>query len=377
MATQQEWNSIPEILQAAKATLPAPLWYFSGSGPESEITVRRNRAAFDHVGFVPRVMRNVARRDTSTKFLGNRLFNPVMTAPVSYVGSFHPDGAGATARVAARVGTTSFVAANSSPSLEEVRAAAEGPMVFQHYAWGSLEWQERLIRKVENAGYDALCITVDEVAGAPRDRYLPAGFEARRRAGNTNPNLEPIGEGPDSVPAQGAEREEYVASFTWEEFDKIRDLTKLPVILKGIMSPLDAQLAVEHGTDVIYVSNHGGRRQDHVVSSIEMLPQVAQAVHGRAEIIVDSGFIRGTDVVKALAMGASSVLIGKLMLWALAAGGEYALERTLELLQQEVNTTMGMMGASTVDELTPDLVMPTFAPPPAPWPVEPMVYPEA
>ena len=212
MPEQRKWNTIPEIVQAAKATIPPPLWYFSGSGPESEITVRRNRAAFDHLGFMPRVMMgDMTKRTTATTFLGHRISSPVMLAPLGYIGSFHPDGAAATARVAAQAGTASFVATNSTPGLEEVRAAADAPIVFQLYMWGSPEWQERMIRRVEKAGYDALCITVDSAAAGRRDRYLPAGFENNRQAGTEHPNLESMGTGPGAEPARGKEREQYAA----------------------------------------------------------------------------------------------------------------------------------------------------------------------
>lgn len=348
-----------------------PAWAFSGSGPETEVTVRRNRAAFDRLALMPRVLRGVSDRDLCTTFLGHRLSLPVMLAPVGSIGMFHPDGAQPPARVADRVGTISFVATNASPSLEEVRAVCKGPLIFQLYVYGDREWLGTFLRRVENAGYDALCLTVDSPDSGRRDRRFANYGSQWFGRGVANFAADP------EYPGSAADRNRYLAGLTWDDVEWIKDHTKLPLILKGLLSPLDADLAVQHGVDVVHVSNHGGRRQDQLPSTIEALPQVLQAVNGRAEVIVDSGFMRGTDVVKALAMGARAVLIGKLMIWALAAGGEEGIERALELLRREISATMANVGASTIAQLTPDLVVPSFAPPAAPWPVELMDLPDS
>ena len=164
-------------------------------------------------------------------------------------------------------------------------------------------------------------------------------------------------------------RDEYNAALSWEDLAWLRELTDLPLMLKGILSPEDAELAVEHGVDTAYVSNHGGRQLDHAPATIEVLPEIVEAVGGKAEVVADSGFMRGTDVVKALAMGARAVAIGKLMVWGLAAGGEEALLRTLELLKTEIATTMANIGAKRVADLSPRSLRPSPPPDPAPWPV--------
>jgi isopentenyl diphosphate isomerase/L-lactate dehydrogenase-like FMN-dependent dehydrogenase len=360
----ENWQTIPEVVAAAKLTLSTPQWAFSGSGPETEVTVRRNRAAFDRLALMPRLLRGVAQRDLCTRFIGHELSLPVLLAPVGSIHSFHPDGARSPARVAERVGTMSFVATNAQPKLEQVREVAKGPTVFQLYVYGDREWQREMLRRVESAGYDALCLTIDSPDSGVRDRR----FAERSR----------WTEGANDRPERGAaasERQRHLADLTWDDVAWLREQTKLPFMVKGLLSPLDAELAVENGADVVYVSNHGGRRQDQLPSTIEVLPQVLAKVAGRAQVVVDSGFMRGTDVVKALAMGATAVGIGKLALWALAAGGEAGLERTLEILKREISATMANVGARTVAELTPDLVVPSFAPPEAPWPVEPMDLP--
>jgi isopentenyl diphosphate isomerase/L-lactate dehydrogenase-like FMN-dependent dehydrogenase len=366
----EDWQTIADVVLAARLGLTPPLWSFSGSGPETEVTIRRNRAAFDRIAFMPRVLRGAANPDPSTTFLGHRLSLPVMLAPVGSIALWHPEGALPAARVADRMGTISYVP-DAKPGLEGVRAASEGPIVYQLYAYmGDRDWQEYMVRRVENAGYSALCVTVDSAGGGVRQRPLAnrtlwtdesaaaeGGGRASEAAGRSR-NLPPA-----AVPQ---------ARLTWEDLAWLRDRTKLPFILKGVLSPRDAELAVECGVDAIYVSNHGGRRQDQLPSTIEALPGVIEAVARRAEVVVDSGFMRGTDVVKALALGASAVAIGKLMIWALAAGGEAGLQRTLELMQREIAATMASVGASTLADLTPALLMPSFSPPPAPWPVEPM-----
>jgi isopentenyl diphosphate isomerase/L-lactate dehydrogenase-like FMN-dependent dehydrogenase len=364
ISTPDHWQTIPEILPAARLAMSPPAWSFSGSGPETEVTVRRNRAAFDRLALMPRVLRGVAERDLSTTLLGQRLSLPIVLAPVGSIQMFHPDGARPSARVAEQVGTFSFVATNATPTLEESRAVSSGPMVYQLYVYGDREWQKDMLRRIENAGYDALCLTVDSPDSGVRDRrFANRQVWGERTNGAT---------GTEARAARAADRQRYLAGLTWDDVAWIREQTKLPMIMKGLLAPQDADLAVQHGMDVVYVSNHGGRRQDQLPSTIEVLPRILETVNGRAQVVVDSGFMRGTDVVKALALGANAVGIGKLMLWALAAAGEPGLERALDLLKREISATMANVGASSIGELTPDLVVPSFAPPAAPWPVEPM-----
>jgi len=269
------------------------------------------------------------------------------------------------ARAAAQIGTMSYVASPSTARLEEVRAAADGPIVFQLYAWeGDRDWQEDIARRVENAGYTAFCATVDSAGQAVYDRLLTRDHV---------PPSPPRTVEPDPGRRGQATRRTYSqARLTWDDIAWLRERTRLPFILKGVLSPRDAERAVKVGADVVHVSNHGGRRQDALPSTIEMLPQLVAAVGGHARVVVDGGFIRGPDVVKALALGADAVCIGKLQIWALAAGGEAGLVRVLDLLGGEVAATMANIGASTVADLTPEMVVPSFEPPLAPWPVEPM-----
>jgi glycolate oxidase len=354
--------TVREVVDAARARLSPQVWDYSCGGADSETTLRRNRSAFDHLAFRPRVLKGVGRPDVSNTFLGHRLSLPVMLAPVGSIARFHPDGALACARVADRAGTASFVGTLASPSLEQVRAGAGCPLFFQLYVYGDRRWTERLVRRVEEAGYSAICLTVDLAAYGRRERDLHNRFFPRESI--ERPNL-----GAAYEAASLVVRDEYNAGLTWEDLAWLRGITDLPLMLKGILSAEDATLAVEHGVDVVYVSNHGGRQLDHAPAAIEVLPEIAEAVGGRAAVVADSGFMRGTDVVKALAMGASAVAVGKLMVWGLAAGGEDGLLRTLELLKTEIATTMVNVGAGRVADLGPHVLRPSLPPAPAPWPV--------
>jgi glycolate oxidase len=220
----------------------------------------------------------------------------------------------------------------TQPNLEEIAAASRSPKIFQLYVQGDLKWIENLLARVKKAGYSALCLTVDTAHYGHRerqmmDRWLPP---SRRGSGY-----------------------EYRAALTWETLDAIKTMAGLPFILKGVATAEDAAIAVEHGVDTIYVSNHGGRQLDHGRATIDMLPEIVQAVGGRAQILLDGGIVRGGDVLKAIALGATAVAIGKLQGWGLAAAGQQGLVRVLELLESEITTSMGLLGITHIDQLTP------------------------
>lgn len=355
--------TINEVVDRARSELEPHIWDYSCGGAESETTLRRNRSAFDYVAFNPRVLRGAGQPSLSTSFLGHRLESPIMLAPVGSIGHFHADGALACARVAERAGTATFVGALASPLLEEVKAGAGGTLFFQLYVYGDRRWIEQLVKRAEFAGYSAICVTVDLAAYGRRERDLRNRFSARESV--ERPNLGTGQEGADHTL-----EDKYHAGFSWEDIAWLRRLTNLPLILKGILNPEDARVAVESGADAVYVSNHGGRQLDHAPAAIEVLPEVVEVVQGRVEVIVDSGFMRGTDVIKALAMGAKAVAIGKLMVWGLAADGEKGLSRTLGLLEREMFSTMANVGAECVADLTPQCLRGSFPPPQSPWPVE-------
>jgi glycolate oxidase len=237
------------------------------------------------------------------------------------------------AKAAHEFGTINFVSSVTQPSLEETAAASPHAKIFQLYVQGDMNWVEAMLARAKKAGYQALCLTVDTAYYGRRerqmmDRWLPP---SRRMTGY-----------------------EHRAALTWEMMDAIKEMAGLPFILKGVATAEDAALAVQHGVSAVYVSNHGGRQLDHGRGTIDMLPEIVAAVAGKAEIVLDGGIMRGSDVLKALALGANAVAIGKLQGWGLGAAGQEGLARVLELLETEIITSMGLLGVNRVDQLKPE-----------------------
>ena len=333
-----DWKTIDEMLAAAIGTLSTELWDGAMGGSGRETTLHRNAAAFDEIKLKPRVLTGVASADLRTSFAGLDLAHPVMAAPVGEIALFHPRGAAALAEATARSGTAAFIGAVSSPSLEEVRAAGTGPLIFQLYMFGDLAWMKRLVARAEAAGYEAICLTVDTPVSGRLERDL-------RNRLTLPPRPRPNFEGPYEPGSYSG------GLLTWADVARLREATRLPLILKGILSPEDAALAVLHGIDVVCVSNHGGRQLEGAPASIEALPEIVREVAGKAEVIVDGGIRSGVDVVRALALGARAVLVGKLMVLALAAGGCAGVVRMLDLLTDEVAVTMVNLGVAGVGDL--------------------------
>src|SRR5919106_2595497 len=325
-----DFVSNEEIIREARRHLNQGAWDYLVGGSESETTLRRNRLAFDRIAFRPRILVDVSHIDTSTTFLGHKLRIPVMLAPIGSLQEITPLGGVAVAKAAEEFGTINFVSTVTQPSLEEIAAASRSPKIFQLYVQGDLKWVESLLARVKRAGYSALCLTVDTAHYGHRerqmmDRWLPP---SRRMSGY-----------------------EHRAALTWEIMDAIKEIAGLPFILKGVATAEDAVLAVKHGVNTIYVSNHGGRQLDHGRATIETLPEIVEAVGGRAAVVLDGGVVRGSDVLEALALGATAVAIGKLQGWGLGAAGQGGLLRVLEILESEIITTMGLLGVSRIDQL--------------------------
>jgi isopentenyl diphosphate isomerase/L-lactate dehydrogenase-like FMN-dependent dehydrogenase len=350
------FRTIPEIVDAGRAKLSPEMWGNSFGGAESETTIRRNRTAFESLAFRPRMLTGVKDRELATSCLGHRISMPVMLAPVGGIARFDPGGGLAWARAAKQAGTIAFISHGSLPRPEDIQALDHGPVVAQLYVDGDVEWQKEYVRDATRAGYVGICLTADAPTLPRSDRDLMNNFSIREMKANDRGVILPAK--PDS----------YRAAFRWEDFSRLRDSTQLKLILKGVMSGEDAAEAVRRGTDAVYVSNHGGRATDHLPSTIEVLPEIVQAVAGKAEVVVDSGYIRGSDVVKAIALGANAVCIGRLAAWAIAAGGEPGLGYALELLRLEIGNVMAGIGARSVGELGPHCLRQTIVPAETPWP---------
>lgn len=332
-----EFASLQEIVYAAHQKLPQELWDHLSGGSDSETTLRRNRYALDSLALRQRVLVDVADIDTRTTFLGQTLATPVFLAPVGgFLGMAHPEGAVPVARAAVARGTTAFISTAAKPSIEAAQQAVDEPLIFQLYVRDGRKWIEDILDRAKAAGYRALCVTVDRAWYGRRERDLISRAAVREGFGDPR----------------------YQAGITWNDLVWMKERMKAPLIVKGIATAEDGRLAVEYGADVVYISNHGGRQLDHGQGSIEVLPEVVNAVSGRAEILVDGGILRGTDVIKAVALGARAVGVGKLLGWALAAGGQAGIERMLELLELEIRTAMGLMGVASLSELNPSWVRP-------------------
>ena len=287
-----------EVIMAARRNLTQDIWDYLSGGAESETTMRRNRLAFDSLGLRPRVCVDVSKIDTSTTFLGQKLRIPVMMAPIGSLQTITPEGGIAVAKAAAEFGTMNFVSSVTQPSLEEIAVSTNHAKIFQLYIRGRLDWCEEIVARIKKAGYIALCLTVDTAHYSRRERQMMNRWL------------------PPSKRVETARH--FQAMLTWEMLAEIKKMAGLPFILKGVATAEDTKIAIDHGVDVIYVSNHGGRQLDHGRGTMDVLPEVIEAADGKADVVLDGSVLRGTDVLKALALGAKAVTIGKLQGWGLA-----------------------------------------------------------
>ena len=344
-----------EFVEPARAALSKETWDYLMGGADTETTLERNRVAIDSIAFRPRVLRNVGKVDMTTEFLGAKLRLPIILAPIGSLQDFCPAGGIAPAKAAAQFGVLHMLSSVCKPGLEEVAAAAPGyPKLFQLYVRGNPEWVDERIAAAVKAGYTGVTLTVDLDYYGRRERDLAKRYKptARRASGNDN---------------SGA-GDPFQAAFSWDDIKRIRKKYSVPLILKGIATAEDALIALEHGIDVVYISNHGGRQLDHGLGGIEVLPEIVEAVRGRAKIVVDGGFMRGSDVVKAMALGADAVGMGRMQGLALAAAGEAGVVRALEIIEDEVRRVLGLLGVTSFRELDPRYVT-TVAPISRPGPL--------
>ena len=338
----------------AKQVLPYDVWDFIDAGAMDEHTTRRNRTAFESLALRPRFMRDITERSIATTVLGTEISLPVMIAPAGNHVMAHPDGEQATARGAGMSDTLMLLSTASNYSIEEVADIATGPMWFQLYHRG-YDLTEMLVSRAEEAGFKAICLTVDVPAPSPKERDLRNRYERTLELGNFRGVDRTRSEisGTDETPGWDVAR---TTPLTWKELEWLRGLTSLPLVLKGLRTAEDAHIAVECGVEGILVSNHGGRQMDMTMSAIEMVPEVVEAVKGHAEVYMDGGVRRGSDVVKALALGARAVAIGRPLYWGLAMDGADGVHGVLELLREEIDRCMAYCGQCNIQELEPNLV---------------------
>lgn len=360
--------NIDDVEAEALKRLPRPIYDLVAGGAADEVTLRANRDALEALMLRPRVLVHSGQRDLSTSVLGQRVELPVLLAPVGFQRMLHRDAELATARAAAARGTVFACNTISTFSLEDVFEAAEGPKWFQLYLPPDRGEADELISRVETAGYPVICLTVDLSASGlrERDRHnrithpLKIGprlaMSAIRRprwlgdflTGGVGRHAAPV---PMSVNAAGKAVAKTTGPVTMDDLEWLRSRWEGSLVVKGVLRGDDCPAILDRGVDGIVVSNHGGRQLDSAVATIDALPEVVDAVDGRAEVFVDGGFRRGTDVAKALALGARAVLIGKSFLYGLAAGGQFGVERVLDIFRSELDTALALLGCASVEDL--------------------------
>jgi glycolate oxidase len=339
-ANPAELLTLHEIVKAAEARLPGNIWHYLTGATETETAFRRNRLAVEGLALCPRVLRDTGKVDARHSFLGRDIRLPVAIAPIGGLESLDPVGGAGMARAAGAFGVPMFLSSVAEPGLEATaEAASDAFRIFQLYVRGDGAWIDAIVARAIAAGYGAFCITVDTQHYSRRERDIARRFIKPWRADVTG--------------------EAFQSSFNWDDVKRFKDRHGIPLLLKGIMTAEDAAMACDLGVDVVYVSNHGGRQLDHVEGALDALRDIAPAVAGRARVIVDGGFYRGTDVVKALCLGADLVGLGRLPCFGLGAAGAAGVVRTLELLEVEMKIALGLLGVTRIADLGPGYVKPS------------------
>ena len=346
MTTQIPLLTVADYEARARETMPQALFdrLFGTYGGPSMTSNTSNLAAFEALKLRPRVLADVSHRNLSTEVLGQKISFPVMLAPTGTHQRAHPQGELASARAAGAAGTIMGLSTASSYSIEEVVEAASGPLWFQLYFFRDRELTEILVRRAEAAGYSALMLTVDNLGARSREREHRYAYtlEAERILKNF------VGIELPNLPNRDNFGDSFESGLNWSDLEWLRSLTSMPLVIKGIQTAEDARLCAEYGVEGLIVSNHGGHALEGTAGTIEMLPEVTDAVGDRVEVFLDGGIRRGTDVLKSLALGAKAVFVGRPIFWGLSVSGEEGVRNVLEILQGEVDVAMGLCGLSDV-----------------------------
>jgi isopentenyl diphosphate isomerase/L-lactate dehydrogenase-like FMN-dependent dehydrogenase len=378
MAKSGRIHNVEDYRGLAHKRLPRAVIDFIEGGAEDEITISRNRKGFENIHIIPRILTDVSVRDISTTILGTSVSSPIVLCPVGLATLAHPLGEVATGIAAANKGIISTYSSSSSWNLEDIAAASSGVKWFQLYIWKDRKLTAEIVERARKAGYTALVLTVDVPISARRERDLRNGFTIPPR-----PRVNQIGDllqhfgwfyaqlkseisghkmsmgnfTPENVGMRTRLKmlevvnELFDPSITWSDVAWLKSIWHGPIVIKGVMTPEDAKLAVKAGTDAIWISNHGGRQLDGLSGTIEVLPEIVKAVKGRAEIYLDGGVRRGSDIVKAIALGANACMIGRPYMYGLAANGTAGVESIIKILEIEMDATMALMGRPSIASL--------------------------
>jgi isopentenyl diphosphate isomerase/L-lactate dehydrogenase-like FMN-dependent dehydrogenase len=371
--------SVEDVRRLAKRRLPRAVMDFIEGGAEDELTIRRNRAAFGSVGWIPSALTDVSARDQNTTVLGTPVRSPIVLSPVGLAALANPSaGEVAAARAASKMGIISTLSSSSGRSLEEVGASCAGPKWFQLYVWRDRKLTQEVVERARAAGYGALCLTVDVQVSARRERDLHNGFVVppKPRLSQAGDLISHAAWFRELLGATVAGHGITMGSFTlkdvgirgrlrmidvvndlfdpsmnWRDLEWLKEIWGGPLVIKGIMNPADARRCVDSGADAVWVSNHGGRQLDGLSASVTVLPAVVEAVAGDAEVYIDGGIRRGSDIVKCLALGAKACMIGRPYVYGLAAGGTAGVEKVIQILMAEIDATMALLGRPSLKDL--------------------------
>jgi isopentenyl diphosphate isomerase/L-lactate dehydrogenase-like FMN-dependent dehydrogenase len=347
--------NIYEYEALAKERLPPAEYDFIAGGATDEITLRRTRAAYDAIMLRPRMLVDISQPNLSTTVLGQSIAFPILVDPAGGHGRAHAEGELATVRAAGAMGTLLLLSSGSTYRLEEVAQAATGPIWFQQYLYRDRDITQRMAHRAQEAGYSGLCLTLDSTVRAKRERNIRNQYTSP-----SSPNYEGLEVSENSwqmsSDAPRGVNNLIDRAATWPYVEWLAAHTPLPLVVKGIMTAEDARLCAEHGVKALIVSNHGARQLDTTFASIEVLPEVVDAVQGQCEVYLDGGIRRGTDVLKALALGARAVLIGRPLFWGLAVDGEMGVRAVLKMLRDELEMAMGMCGRPTIESIDRSLL---------------------
>ena len=356
---QKELVNVFDYEAAAREILPKLAYDYYRSGANDEITLHENHTAYERIKLKPRVLRDISKRDLTTTILGQTVSMPILVAPTAFHCLAHPEGEVATARAAGKADTIMILSTLSTSSIEEVMSEATGLVWFQLYVYKDRDATLSLVQRAEAAGCKAIALTVDAQVWGRRERDIKNRF--RLPKGLSIKNLMPTGKGQFPKEQADSGLAAYVTwqfdqTLCWRDVEWLCAKAKVPVLLKGVLHPEDARLAIDHGAAGVIVSNHGARQLDTVPATIEALPEIVEAVDGKIEVIVDGGIRRGTDVVKAIALGAKAVGVGRPVIWGLAVDGEQGAARVLSILRKDFELAMRLCGCTTVKEITKALV---------------------
>ena len=347
---------LPDFERAAKGVMSSLAWEYVSEGAADEITLRSNHEAYEKIRVMPRALVDVSKIDTRVQLLGRELAHPILLAPTAYQKLSHSDGELATVKGAADAGATMVLSTMSTVSLEDVAAAAKTPLWFQLYVQPDREFTKELVQRAEAAGYQALVVTVDTPVLGPRYRELRAHFNLPPGMERANFRGRPAATGAQRASEASVFSATLDPKLTWKDIEWLRSITKLPVLLKGIINPDDATRAIQSGAAGILVSNHGARNLDTGPATIEALPRVVEKVGGKIPVLVDGGIRRGTDILKALAFGANAVLIGRPYVYGLAVDGASGVTRIVNILRRELEMAMAHTGRTSIASIDQSVI---------------------